>query len=406
MHRCTTSRYQGLIPLALAGCLLASPAMAEANTETELEVSGRVGYELRLFDNDALYSGQSDSANHSLFFEPEFYWEWSNGDDGVIFKPYIRADEHDSQRSHVDIRELLWVHVSDNYELKAGIGKVFWGVTEFQHLVDVINQTDSVEDVDGEDKLGQQMINVSLVRDWGVLDLFLLPGFRERTFAGENGRLRGPLVIDTNRARYQSSAEEKHLDAAIRWSHTFGDWDVGTYWFHGTNREPVLVQEGGVLVPLYEQMDQFGIDVQATIGDWLWKFETIYRESDNQEFVAVQGGFEYTYVGLMDTAMDLGLLMEYGWDSRGEDGSTAIQDDLFLGTRLTLNDIQSTEFLAGLGQDLDHGGSSFLVEASRRLGESWKLSVDARIYDSDDAVDPGFALRKDDMVQMTLERYF
>ena len=405
MHRHTASSFRNLTALALAGSFIT--ASAQANTGgVELEVSGRIGYELRLFDNDAVHPGQSDDANHSAFFEPEFYWEWNNGDDGVIFKPYIRVDEHDSQRSHVDIRELLWVHVSDNYELKAGIGKVFWGVTEFQHLVDVINQTDAVEDVDGEDKLGQQMINLSFVRDWGVLDLFLLPGFRERTFAGEHGRLRGPLVIDTNRARYESSAEEKHLDAAIRWSHTLGDWDVGAYWFHGTNREPVLIAEGGVLIPLYEQMDQLGIDVQATIGDWLWKFETIYRESNSQEFVAIQGGFEYTYVGIMETAMDLGLLMEYGWDSRGEDGSTAIQDDLFLGTRLTLNDAQSTEFLAGLGQDLDHGAYSFLIEASRRLGESCKISVDARIYDSDDTVDPGYAFRKDDMVQMTLERYF
>ena len=79
--------------------------------------------------------------------------------------------------------------------MRVGIRKEFWGVTEFQHLVDVINQTDGVEDFDGEDKLGQQMVNLSLVNDWGIVDLFLLPGFRERTYAGEEGRLRGPLVV-------------------------------------------------------------------------------------------------------------------------------------------------------------------------------------------------------------------
>ena len=62
--------------------------------------------------------------------------------------------------AHGDIRELAYVHASDDWELRLGIRKEFWGVTEFQHLVDVINQTDGVEDFDGEDKLGQQMVNL------------------------------------------------------------------------------------------------------------------------------------------------------------------------------------------------------------------------------------------------------
>ena len=41
-----------------------------------------------------------------------------------------------------------------DWSLSIGLGKVFWGVTEFNHLVDVINQTDLVEGIDGEAKLG------------------------------------------------------------------------------------------------------------------------------------------------------------------------------------------------------------------------------------------------------------
>ena len=59
------------------------------------------------------------------------------------------------------------------------------GVTESRHLVDVLNQVDGVEDIDEEDRLGQPMINISTQRDWGSVDLFVLPGFRERTFAGQ-----------------------------------------------------------------------------------------------------------------------------------------------------------------------------------------------------------------------------
>ena len=69
--------------------------------------------------------------------------------------------------------------------------------------MDIINQTDQVDQVDGEEKLGQPMINLSLVRDWGIVDLFVLPGFRERTYAGEEGRPRTPLPVSDD-AVYES----------------------------------------------------------------------------------------------------------------------------------------------------------------------------------------------------------
>ena len=102
---------------------------------------------------------------------------------------FVREDSMDDERSHADIRELSWLYYSDDWELRLGISKVFWGVAESQHLVDIINQTDAVENVDGEDKLGQPMINLTLIRDWGNVDLFVLPYLRERTFTGVNGLL-------------------------------------------------------------------------------------------------------------------------------------------------------------------------------------------------------------------------
>jgi glycosyltransferase involved in cell wall biosynthesis len=43
----------------------------------------------------------------------------------------------------------------------------------------VINQTDLVENSDGEDKLGQAMINLSVYQDWGAVDIFVLPSLNE-----------------------------------------------------------------------------------------------------------------------------------------------------------------------------------------------------------------------------------
>ena len=152
-----------------------------------LELSGYAGIETRGFNHDPSFEGQR---RHSASFvlQPELYQSWDDERQSVLFVPFARLDSADDERTHIDVRELVYQRVGDDWELRVGLGKVFWGVTESQHLVDVINQTDLVENIDGEDKLGQPMINLALIRDWGTVDLFVLPGFRERTFPGRKGQ--------------------------------------------------------------------------------------------------------------------------------------------------------------------------------------------------------------------------
>jgi len=311
----------------------------------------------------------------------------------------------------VDAREAFYLLVGDTWELRAGLQKVFWGVTESQHLVDVINQTDGVEDVDGEDKLGQPSVSLALIHDWGTLDLYLLPGFRERTFPGREGRLRPPLYVDTDLTTYESDAEEWHVDWAARWSHTLGAFDLGLSHFSGTNREPEfnptpLASGEVVLAPHYSLIDQTGVDVQAITAGWLWKLEAINRYGQGDRFAALTGGFEYTFSNIRDTGIDVGVLGEYLWDERGDDGTSPFEDDLFAATRIALNDVQDTAILAGVMIDRDTQGASALVEASRRVGDAWKLSLETRSVFGTDESDPLHAFRQDDTFRVDLARYF
>ncbi len=77
-----------------------------------------------------------------------------------------------------------------------------------------------------------------------------------------------------------------------------------------------------------------------------------------------------------------------------------------LGMRLTLNDVQSSELLAGGIFDLDSSASFYLIEASRRLGESWKLSLDVYIYAKMPVDDIAYGLRNEDFLQLELAWYF
>ena len=345
--------------------------------------SGYIAGEWRGFLNTAAVPTQHGD-NSSLSMQLEYYRDWDGGNQSLTFTPFLRIDGHDKQRSHFDVRELNWTTVGDDWELTVGIGKVFWGVTESQHLVDIINQTDLVESIDGEEKLGQPLIRLGLVRDWGNVDLFVLPGFRERTFPSRAGRLRTMPPVDIAESEYDSSRGRDHIDAAIRWFHTIGDWDIGLSHFSGTSREPDFrpANDGAgrtVLIPVYKTIDQTGLDVQATKGDWLWKLEVISRSGQGDRYTAATGGFEYTLYGIMESSADIGLIAEYLYDDRGHAATTPFADDLFLGARLAMNDEASSELLAGTIVDLENQSRVFSIEASRRLGDDWKLSLEGRL---------------------------
>ncbi|MBL1275418.1 MAG: hypothetical protein COB30_004975 [Ectothiorhodospiraceae bacterium] len=378
------------------------------------EWSGYISGEYRGFANGPVDNRQHDN-NLSFSAQPEFYTDWDDGQQSFTFVPFYRWDENDNERSHADIRELTWLKAADDWEIRAGLRKVFWGVTESQHLVDVINQTDLVEATDGEEKLGQPMINLALIRDWGTLDLFVLPGFRERTFPGEKGRLRFPLPIDTDQARYESSDKGAHIDYAARWAHALGDWDLGLSYFNGTSRDPSFVaglnRKGQpVFIPVYNLIEQWGLDLQATLDDWLWKFETISRSySDSgfgEDYIAVTAGFEYSFIGIADTSLDLGVISEILYDDRGNAALTPFADDIMIGARLTLNDEQSTDFLIGMIIDKDDSTRLITLETSRRIGENWRVSLEGQAFINVPSTDLLAGIRNDDYLQLELSRYF
>jgi len=389
--------------------------------------SGYVSGEFLGFTKDPQFSSQYNTYL-SVAAEPEYIHEWNEGADIFTFTPYALGDSHDYHRTHLDLRELSWIHASDDWELTTGVSKVFWGVTESVHLVDIINQTDLVVNEDGEDKLGQPMVNLSLIRDWGVVDMFVLPGFRERTFPSKKGRPRFGVIIDTDKVFYESGAEQLHTDLAVRWSHYFGAVDIGISHFHGTAREPrFLIRPSAInpttgeiskINPLYEIIDQTSIDIQAIYGSWLWKLEALSRSGQGDRIHSFAGGYEYTFVGVFSSQMDIGVITEYLYDSRGDEinqqkalkgkpfFTSPFQKDLVLGARLTLNDAQSTEVLASVTLDLEGGGQGYNIEASRRLGDNWKLSLEGRGLANIPNDNNAASLKDDTRLRMELARYF
>jgi hypothetical protein len=399
-------RYLSVILLfALAGALAGAPAQGG-----EVDISASVELQARAFWNDPAWIGQDDQAlQGSIASTTEIRWYNDAGNQRAAFIPYLRWDATDEERNLADLKEAYWAYEGDSYELLIGANTVFWGVTESVHLVDIINQTDFAGDIDAEDKLGQPMVSLALQRDWGEISAFVMPYFRERTFAGVDGRFRPPVPVDTDNPLYESSDEEQHVDLALRYSHYIGDIDIGLHAFAGTSREPRFVPaaDGQSLLPVYDQIEQFGVDLQYTRDAWLWKLEAIARDGYSDTFAAAVGGFEYTMYQVAESSADIGLLLEYQYDGRNEFEPVTIADnDVFVGTRLALNDIQDTAVLAGIAYDTKTGETFVNIEAERRFGENWFGELRVRAFSGAEPGDTTYWLRQDDYVQLSLSRYF
>lgn len=404
--------HRGLGLLAAAAALAAcfsSSALAQG-----FKANLTIGAELRYFPENAEWPGQDDRHLYpSVFAEADLTWAWDNNQHQINVVPFGRFDFFDERRTHADLREAHYRYKGGSWELLVGAHRVFWGVAESRHLVNVVNQTDAVEDVDGDDYLGQPMVNLAFQGDWGRVDFFAMTFFRERTFNANDSRLRGPLPIRTKNAQYEANWEEWNIDLAARYQNSFGPVDLGLSVFHGTNREPTLQQrfsfsKGLYLQPYYETMTQAGADVAWALGDLVLKAEALYRFNQGSPFFATVFGGEYTMKNALAMDVDVGLIAEFNWDDRkkSKNPGTIFDKDAFGGVRLTFNDASDARVLFGALVDVEDASTYIYLEASRRVFDNWRVEVEGRYFAAGSNRDQLRAIDSDSFAQVRLLRYF
>lgn len=390
--------------------------MAQAEGNWNVPITGQA----RIFPNVPQYPGQSYN-NTSIATKPKYQNSLSSNTT-FRFEPFYRYDENDKSRTHADIRELSYSVKSEISQWKFGISKVFWGVTETQHLVDIVNQTDFVESPDSSEKLGQPMIHYYTSSKYGKWDLFLLLGFREKTYPGLAGRLRTPWPVDSNSTE---RVRKSDIDFAARWSEQFDRFDLGISAFYGNARDPNLRPNNLVtpasstfMIANYDEITQIGIDAQYTLEKIIWKAELIYRdgvgtslvETLNQgknpnDFFASSVGGEYILGSVKGT--DLGLLAEYSYDTRSG-LFVAFQNDYFAGLRWTLNDAYESNIFIGTAIDAVTNANTLSLRYNRRIYENLSLNIRTLTLSHipDPTIDPYASVQNDSFFEINLTQYF
>ena len=118
------------------------------------------------------------------------------------------------------------------------------------------------------------------------------------------------------------------------------------------------------------------------------------------------GGIEYALAGFFNSGWEVTALAEYLFDERRTLINSRSDNDLFLGTRINLNDIPGTVVEAGFFMDRSGTDQLMQIEASRRFGPHWRGALTARHFERVPTEPFLDFLRDESMVRLSLQRFF
>lgn len=369
-------------------------------------LSGHLEMELLLFPEVGAIEGQKD-----LFpsIAAEVHWARESADRShrLVATVYGRADGIHQERSHLDVRELYWQGRHGRWELAVGARQVFWGVAESNHVVDVLNQADVLDDPAMETKLGQPMAQLTRLLDGGTADLYVLPYFRTREFPSGRGRFQPPIPLDAGNVRYESPLEEWRPGVALRLARALSRLDFALSHYWGYDPEPEMVGTHTEATPImyHDIVHRTGLELLLTGDATLYKLEAAYQQADRSRHALVVG-VEHTVGDVMRSGRDLILLLEYTYDSYGAEVFTGLDDDIFAALRLSWNDVAGTELTVGAFKDRRRSSMIGFARTSRRFAAAWRAKVEARVFNSISPEEFLYAFRKDTHVRITVSRYF
>jgi len=365
-------------------------------------------------DQDEFVSSVQVKPDLALFFSESLQ---------LTVAPRFRVGITDPEYHLFSPDDIYLEYVRESYEFRFGYQTFFWGTVESANIVDILNQEDYIGDFFDPDKLGEPSLRARFLIGENRFDFFQFFYFTPAPIPGKVNRFNffdGTRNISGD-AIYTHSAKRFRQQFALRWERTFGSADVGLSYFNGYEKFPIIFLAPGEenAQVFYYEMQQAGVDLQMSLGNWLIKGETLFQETGAagildrsrllpngavvtqnlvpEDHAALVGGVEYTFFGVLGNS-DLGMLGEYLYDSEQSLDAVAFrpfQNDLFMGFRWSRNNSGDGEILWGVTLDLKEQSQIWRVEYSERFFERIKLMVRADIIDADPK-DPISGFNNDD----------
>jgi hypothetical protein len=372
-----TVKDSGFFKAAMLMALLAS-------TQVGAEVRGKAEIRFDYYPDTPLYPDQSSADLQPALALDLALHESLSRDITTRVSLFGRFNPQADNRFAGDLREAWLGYYGEQSEFYAGMLMERWGVLEAESIVDVLNPRDAVEDFQGDVKLGIPGLKASYLGEAFQLDTWLLPYARPRRLAEGKDRFR-TTGLPLDEAAFEGG--RNRLSAAVRLSTVQGNLEAAVAHFSGHARDPWFQLATDVngsptgLTPTYDLISQTSLELLWVQGHSLWKLEALHNRGPEDDFLAVGVGLEREFPRLWDTRTSLTLYAEGYYDGRAASPLlplAPLQRDVFIGARIAMNDIKSTEYEIRITHDLEYASTFVDLRAARRLSDAW--SIQATLY--------------------------
>jgi len=239
-------------------------------------------------------------------------------------------DKDDNARNYSIINEAYLKYENENLEFKIGRDIKYWGALEVHNLTDIYNLKNLQYDkYDKDQKLGSE--GITLTKYYNNED--------EISFIANR-------INNTNNAFIKYSGSRYY----------FGSVDFNFIASHNTHNNKLITYD------------------TVVVDDTLVKIEYSYTDSldENMNNYYEGGiGFEHTLYSVIGQK-DFGLIVEY---YKSDNSNLIFENDFFTGARFTFNDIDSSDVVVGIIQDVDTQNESYSFEYNTRIFDKFKTKI-------------------------------
>lgn len=350
-------------------------------------------------------AAEGDSNNkYSKGFKAEakFNYKYENiRFNGLAFTNW---DSTDDSRSYSNIRQANIYVNNNNFTFGLGVDTFFWGVSESINVVNVLNQSDIMESLDGKVKYGQTFVSINTRFSNGDFSFYYLPLFQEQSFPE---RPSYGLAISKN-AVFEH--DKKRGGIAARGLFYFDRLEFALSYFKGTRRSALLARhatEMAVLTPYYIQTVNYLVDGVYIAEDFTLKFEAKTGLEQNAGFTTFNLGIEYPSYAFSKLVEEVIFIAEYAFDDRKLSAETHGQNDIFLGGKFNFGYSEQGNVRFLYSYDFDYRSQYAELSYEYRLNDYFRFKAKAlKVLSAPERDQRLYALSGEEFINLSLHYAF
>lgn len=353
----------------------------------EIETKSFIGLEYKSYIKK---QDNKDSYNLATTFQSEIKYEF---DDSKIYTKFeALKDNKDEKRDYFLLDELYYSKSFDNFDLDLGKKVVFLGTLEAQNIVDIFNRQNYQKDSLAKHKKGSLMANINYFFEDDSIFRFYIKAYEEDIKFPSKTSVYNPFGVYKYKKNLEFSNNHESPSFLATYTTSYDEEivaDISFGLFHGYDENIIFKKEKEEISPLLFQSTKFLSFNTFVIDSTLYKLEASYTDVKKNKNINLDNfyklglGLEYTIEQVYKNH-NLGFISEY-YKSNNKDLN--FQNDIFLALRYSLNDSDSSEFLAAYVKDLKEKENSAYIKYNGRLTDNLNISTDLRYIKSNSYLD-------------------